>query len=360
MSEPIKNRYEFIYMFDAEKCNPNGDPDSGNMPRIDPETVKGIVTDVCLKRKIRNYIQTAKRNMDGKPEDRFDIFVKEGAVLNNEIQSSYQTETYKEKEKELIEGLGKKKDDKEISKKLHDHLLKEGKEKIAQAVMCDTYFDIRTFGAVMSTGETGDQKAGVVRGPVQLSFSETIERIFSLDPSISCIAPRSEKNIDMKGIIGRKPYVPYGLYLAKGFVSANLARKSGFSDNDLDLLWVELERLFDDDNSAAHHGMAARKLIVFKHVPKDETQPKEDQAKNAMLGNAPAHKLFEMVKVYRVGEGGELLDPDDKDDAKKIDKLPPARKFTDYKVLINDKDVEPMDKFDEIPGIPGVQMQVKI
>lgn len=327
MSEAIKNRYEFLYIFDVQDGNPNGDPDSGNLPRVDPETMEGLVTDVCLKRKIRNYVQILKQKPDGSFEKGFDIFVKEGAILNEEINESHEDEK--------------------------NPYLKEIKDKVAACKkwLSEKYWDIRAFGGVLNTGKG----AGNITGPVQMSFARSIERIFRAEYSMTVVAGR--ENHEQTGLGPRKSNVPYGLYIAKGFVSAHLAQKTIFTDKDLDLLWEALEKMFDQDRAAARGEMAARKLIVFKHVAKPNVEEKE---KNAMLGNAPAHKLFEMVKVYRVGEGGELLDPDNKEQAKEIDKLPPARKFIDYKVLFNGEKEErkPMDKFEKI--LDGVEMQVRI
>ncbi|HUW33036.1 MAG TPA: type I-C CRISPR-associated protein Cas7/Csd2 [Planctomycetota bacterium] len=292
----ITNRYEFVYLFDVENGNPNGDPDAGNMPRLDPETNHGIVTDVCLKRKIRNYV--AIRHNYSPPHE---IFVKEGVFLNEQIERAY---VECDKARLALDAWKKAKTKKEketIGKHPND---------IAKDWMCQNFFDVRTFGAVMTTGdkaESGDTSklkkvAGQVRGPVQFNFARSIEPITPLDLSISVIAARSEDKPDLKGVVGRKPIVPYALYRAEGYVSANLAGQTGFTEDDLALLWESLINMFDHDHSAARGKMNARRLIVFKH--------------DSALGNAPAHKLFERVSVKRVTEG-------------------PARAFSDYGVTID-------------------------
>ena len=270
--QPIQNRYDFIYLFDVQDGNPNGDPDAGNLPRIDFETGQGLVTDVCLKRKVRNYVQTKVG------EDQLNqIFVKEGAVLNDEIKKAYKALDLKPKEK------GKESDNKDK----------------ARQYMCEHYYDIRTFGAVMSTGDN----AGQVRGAVQLTFARSIDPVMTSEHTVTRMAVTDEKDKDKERTMGRKATVPYGLYRAHGFISAALARETTFSEDDLDLLWEALKNMFDLDRSAARGLMAARRLIVFKH--------KDD------LGNAPAHKLFELVKV-------EAKDPNR-----------PARSFSDYEITVD-------------------------
>ena len=282
--QPIQNRYDFIYLFDVQDGNPNGDPDAGNLPRIDFETGQGLVTDVCLKRKVRNYVQI-KMGEDLQNQ----IFVKEGAILNNEIKKAYKALDLKPKEK------GKESDNKDK----------------ARQYMCEHYYDIRTFGAVMSTGDN----AGQVRGAVQLTFARSIDPVVTSEHTVSRIAVTDEKDKDKASTFGRKSTVPYGLYRAHGFISAALARETTFSEDDLDLLWEALKNMFDLDRSAARGLMAARRLIVFKH--------KDD------LGNAPAHKLFELVKV----------------EAK--DRSRPARSFSDYEITVDEsklpKGVELLD-----------------
>ena len=282
--QPIQNRYDFIYLFDVQDGNPNGDPDAGNLPRIDFETGQGLVTDVCLKRKVRNYVQTKVG------EDQLNqIFVKEGAVLNDEIKKAYKALDLKPKEK------GKESDNKDK----------------ARQYMCEHYYDIRTFGAVMSTGDN----AGQVRGAVQLTFARSIDPVVTSEHTVTRMAVTDEKDKDKERTMGRKATVPYGLYRAHGFISAALARETTFSEDDLDLLWEALKNMFDLDRSAARGLMAARRLIVFKH--------KDD------LGNAPAHKLFELVKV-------EAKDPSR-----------PARSFSDYEITVDEsklpKGVELLD-----------------
>ena len=271
--EAIKNRYDFVYLFDVQDGNPNGDPDGDNAPRTDYETGQGLVTDVCLKRKVRNYVQIKMG------EDQLNqIFVKEGAVLNNEIKKAYKALDLKPKEK------GKESDNKDK----------------ARQYMCEHYYDIRTFGAVMSTGDN----AGQVRGAVQLTFARSIDPVMTSEHTVTRMAVTDEKDKDKERTMGRKATVPYGLYRAHGFISAALARETTFSEDDLDLLWESLKNMFDLDRSAARGLMAARRLIVFKH---------DDD-----LGNAPAHKLFELVKV-------EAKDPNR-----------PARSFSDYEITIDE------------------------
>ena len=282
--EAIKNRYDFVYLFDVQDGNPNGDPDGDNAPRTDYETGQGLVTDVCLKRKVRNYVQIKMG------EDQLNqIFVKEGAVLNNEIKKAYKALDLKPKEK------GKESDNKDK----------------ARQYMCEHYYDIRTFGAVMSTGDN----AGQVRGAVQLTFARSIDPVVTSEHTVTRMAVTDEKDKEKERTMGRKATVPYGLYRAHGFISAALARETTFSEDDLDLLWEALKNMFDLDRSAARGLMAARRLIVFKH---------DDD-----LGNAPAHKLFELVKV-------EAKDPSR-----------PARSFSDYEITVDEsklpKGVELLD-----------------
>ena len=263
MSEPIKNRYEFVILFDVENGNPNGDPDAGNMPRVDPETRLGIVTDVCLKRKIRNYVETVKEDATG-----YRIYVKDGVPLNRS-------------DAEALSALGvdkdlkaAKKNDPDLDRKIRDY-------------MCSHYYDIRAFGAVMTTFVKGALNCGQVRGPVQLGFARSIDPILPQEVTITRIAITTEADAEKKGTeMGRKYIVPYGLYRAEGYVSANLARKvTGFSEEDLQLLWQAILNMFENDHSAARGKMAVRELIVFKH--------------ESELGNAPAYKLFDAVQVER-------------------------------------------------------------
>ena len=263
MSTPIKNRYDFVILFDVENGNPNGNPDAGNMPRIDPETGYGLVTDVCLKRKIRNYVEDLKEDAPG-----YRIYVKEGVPLNRS-------------DAEALSAVGvsgdlkaAKKSDPGIDLKLRDF-------------MCSNFYDIRTFGAVMTTFVKGALNCGQVRGPVQLNFARSIYPIVPQEVTITRVAITTEADAEKKGTeMGRKHIVPYALYRAEGYVSANLARKvTGFSEDDLQLLWQAILNMFENDHSAARGKMAVRELIVFKH--------------DSELGNAPAYKLFEKVQVEK-------------------------------------------------------------
>ena len=262
--EPIKNRYEFVILFDVENGNPNGDPDAGNMPRIDPETGYGLVTDVCLKRKIRNYVETAKEGESG-----YGIYIKDSVPLNrSDLEACKAVGVDENKLKEA------KKKDENLDKKLRDF-------------MCSNFYDIRTFGAVMTTFVKGALNCGQVRGPVQLGFARSIDPILPQEVTITRVAITTEADAEKKGTeMGRKYIVPYGLYRAEGYISANLARKTtGFSEDDLALLWQAILNMFELDRSAARGNMAVRELIVFKH--------------DSELGNAPAYKLFDLVKVAR-------------------------------------------------------------
>jgi CRISPR-associated protein Csd2 len=281
MSNTIQNRYEFVYLFDVENGNPNGDPDAGNMPRIDPETSYGLVTDVCLKRKIRNFVEIVKGN-----QSPYEIYIREKAILNQTHERAHQAVGVKDQdETKKRKGSG-------------------GDVEKARSWMCANFFDVRTFGAVMST----DVNCGQVRGPVQLNFARSIESIVPMEISITRMAVTTEKEAKQQSgdnrTMGRKHIVPYALYRGEGYISAHLAAQTGFSENDLNLLWDSLANMFDHDHSAARGKMSARKMVVFKH--------------SSMLGNAPAHRLFELVKVNRK-----------KSDSK------PARSFSDYQVTID-------------------------
>lgn len=253
----LKNKIDFVYVFDVQDGNPNGDPDAGNLPRIDAETGEGLVTDVCIKRKVRNYVQVAKRTEEGQ-EEGYDIFIKEKAVLNDEIDKAH--------------------DDSEV---------KAAKDKTAAArkFMCKNYYDIRTFGAVMSTGKN----AGQVRGPIQITFARSADPIATAEHSITRVAVATPKEAEnQKGenhTMGRKATIPYGLYVCHGFISANLAKQTGFSEEDLKLFFEALKNMFDIDRSAARGLMSAQKLIVFRH--------------DSELGNAPANKLFDLVHIKK-------------------------------------------------------------
>lgn len=256
MSE-LKNRYDFVYIFDVQDGNPNGDPDAGNLPRMDAETGMGLVTDVCLKRKVRNYVQIAKGQANG-----YDIFIKEKAVLNVLIDKAH--------------------DDSEVK-------AAKDKTEAARLFMCKNYYDIRTFGAVMSTGKN----AGQVRGAIQLTFARSVDPVTIAEHTITRMAVATEKEAEKQGgdnrTMGRKATVPYGLYVCHGFISASLANQTGFSDEDLELFWDALKNMFDVDHSAAQGLMSAQKLIVFKH--------------DSVLGNAPANKLFDLVKIRKSCDG---------------------------------------------------------
>lgn len=249
----LKNRIDFVYIFDVQDGNPNGDPDAGNLPRVDAETGMGIVTDVCIKRKVRNYVQVAKGLANG-----YDIFVKEKAVLNNEIDKAHD-----------------------------DAKVKAAQSKIAAArqYMCEHYYDIRTFGAVMSTGKN----AGQVRGPIQLTFARSVNPVATSEHSITRIAVATPKEAESQNgenhTMGRKATIPYGLYVCHGFISANLAQQTGFTEDDLALFFDALKNMFDLDRSAARGLMSAQKFIVFRHASE--------------LGNAPANKLFDLVKIEK-------------------------------------------------------------
>ena len=263
MSEPIKNRYDFVILFDVENGNPNGDPDAGNMPRVDPETGYGLVTDVCLKRKIRNYVETAKEDAAG-----YRIYIKDQVPLQ---RSDTEALAYLGVNKDL---KAAKKDDPALDGKIRDF-------------MCQNFFDIRTFGAVMTTFVKGALNCGQVRGPVQLGFARSIDPILPQEVTITRVAITTEADAEKKGTeMGRKYIVPYALYRAEGFISANLARKvTGFSEEDLRLLWQAILNMFENDHSAARGKMAVRELIVFRH--------------DSELGNAPSYKLFDAVHVAR-------------------------------------------------------------
>lgn len=277
---PITNRYEFVFLFDVANGNPNGDPDAGNLPRIDPETNQGLVTDVCLKRKLRNYVSLEKENNPG-----YAIYMQEKAVLNNQHKKAY-------------EALSIEPVDNKLPKE-------EAKAKELTQWMCKNFFDVRTFGAVMTT----KVNSGQVRGPVQFAFASSIDPVVPMEVSITRMAVTTEAEAEKQSgdnrTMGRKHIIPYGLYRAHGFISAKLAERTGFSDEDLDLVWRSLINMFEHDRSAARGEMSARKLIVFKH--------------DHPMGNAPAHLLFDAVKVKRV-EGEEDT---------------PARSFSDYEVSVD-------------------------
>ena len=264
MSEAIKNKYDFVILFDVENGNPNGDPDAGNMPRVDPESGYGLVTDVCLKRKIRNYVEMIKEDQAG-----YRMYIKENVPLNRSDKEAYD---YVGVDSGSMKQM--KKDDPDLDRKIRDF-------------MCNNFYDIRTFGAVMTTFVKDKLNCGQVRGPVQLSFARSVEPILPQEVTITRVAITTESDAENKGTeMGRKYIVPYALYRAEGYISANLARKvTGFSDEDLNLLWQAILNMFENDHSAARGKMAVRKLIIFMH--------------DSELGCAPSHKLFESVKIQR-------------------------------------------------------------
>lgn len=264
MSDVIKNKYDFVVLFDVENGNPNGDPDAGNMPRIDTESGFGIVTDVCLKRKIRNYIEMLKEDEAG-----YKIYIKDNVPLNRSDAKAF--EYFNVDEKDIKTS---KKSDPELDIKIRNF-------------MCQNFFDIRTFGAVMTTFVKANLNCGQVRGPVQLGFAKSIDPILPQEITITRVAITTESDAERKGTeMGRKYVVPYGLYRVEGFVSANLARKvTGFSEEDLELLWQAILNMFENDHSSARGKMAVRKLIIFKH--------------ESELGCAPAHKLFDSIKITK-------------------------------------------------------------
>lgn len=272
----IANRYEFVLLFDVTNGNPNGDPDAGNLPRLDPETNQGLVTDVCLKRKIRNYVALEKEEDAG-----YAIYMQEKSVLNNQHKKAY-------------EALDIKPEPKKLPKEPE-------KSRALTEWMCKNFFDVRTFGAVMTT----EVNSGQVRGPVQMAFASSIDPVVPMEVSITRMAVTNERDLEKERTMGRKHIIPYGLYRVHGYVSAKLAERTGFSEDDLELLWRSLINMFEHDRSAARGEMSARKLIVFKH--------------EHPMGNAPAHRLFDSVKVERV---------DGEEDT-------PARHYSDYRVSID-------------------------
>jgi CRISPR-associated protein Csd2 len=328
MSEVIKNRYEFVLLFDVKNGNPNGDPDGGNLPRIDPETGHGLVTDVCLKRKIRNYVDMVKNNVSP-----YEIHVREGAYLSEHHKRAHKAlddeKLYIYVPADLLEelrtyqnypeGVGfenegvylrlgsdidkakkavsKLKDISDAAKAKLKELFVDSKEMVAKKWMCKNFYDVRTFGAVMSTG---DKTCGQVRGPVQLAFARSIDPIVALDVAMFRTAAVSVDKPDDKGLGARKAIVPYGLYRVHGFISATLARQTGFTEDDLNLLWDALVNMFEHDHSAARGQMTTRKLIVFRH--------------DSELGNVPSHRLFEMVRAEA--------------------KTRPVRDFSDYEITV--------------------------
>jgi CRISPR-associated protein Csd2 len=308
---PISNRYDFVLLFDVCNGNPNGDPDAGNQPRIDPETGRGLVSDVALKRKVRNFVALAK------PETRYEIYVKEKAILNQQHERAYTALSMTPAKKEAgaeepvqegAEGAKKKKPEK---------TKRDSAENVERARrwMCDNFYDIRSFGAVMTTGIN----CGQVRGPVQITFATSCDPVLTLEHSITRMAVTTEKEAEDQGgdnrTMGRKNTIPYGLYRAHGFISAPLAAQTGFSEADLELFWTALTQMFEHDRSAARGEMSTRGLYIFKH--------------DSHLGNAPAHKLFDRIVIRR------------------RDVSVPARSFSDYEVVV-DRDGMP-------PGVTPIE-----
>lgn len=287
MKDAIKNRYEFVVLFEVENGNPNGDPDAGNMPRIDPETGLGIVTDVCLKRKIRNYVETIKEDSEG-----YRIYIKDGVPLNRTDQEAY---TY----------IGA--DEKSIAKYTKEE--KDQKDELIKDFMCSNFYDIRTFGAVLTTFVKAKLNCGQVRGPVQIGFARSVDPIVQQEITITRVAITTEKDALKKETeMGRKHIIPYALYRVEGYISANLARKStGFSEADLELLWDSIINMFEHDRSAARGNMNVRELIVFKH--------------SSELGECPAYKLFDTITV------------------KRKDESTPPRSYHDYEVTIDEDSI---------------------
>ena len=288
MSEVIKNRYDFVVLFDVENGNPNGDPDSGNMPRVDAETQLGLITDVCIKRKIRNYVEMVKDDSTG-----YRIYIKSHAVLNKNDEEAYAALGVS-----ADKVAEQKKKDTDIDLKIRDW-------------MCANFYDIRAFGAVMTTFTKAKLNCGQVRGPVQIGFAKSVEPVVPQEITITRVAITTEKDAENKNNeMGSKYIVPYGLYRCEGFVSANLARKTtGFTEDDLNLLWDAIYNMFENDHSAARGKMAVRKLIIFKH--------------DSELGNAPSHKLFDLVSVSR----------------KDADTSAPARSYEDYEISVKDDQI---------------------
>ncbi|CAM3358382.1 CRISPR-associated protein, Csd2 family [Paracoccus aminovorans] len=299
----LSRRHDFVLIFDVTNGNPNGDPDAGNLPRLDPETNHGLVTDVSLKRKIRNYVELARESAEG-----HHIYVQEGAILNEKHRQAYVA----------LRGDEKSKKDAKLNPR------DDAEAKELRDFMCRNFFDVRTFGAVMSTGIN----CGQVKGPVQMTFANSVEPVLPVEISITRMAATNEAEQKKRAegddgdlrtdnrTMGRKHIVPYGLYVAHGFVSAKFAERTGFSEADLDLLFEALANMFEHDRAAARGEMTSRKLIVFRHA-------------NA-LGNAPAHRLFDLVQIGR-NVDGEFRALDDRG----LSNLPPARKFTDYSVNID-------------------------
>ena len=313
---PLAHRHDFVLLFDVKDGNPNGDPDAGNLPRLDAETGHGLVTDVSLKRKVRNFVGLVK---DCKPP--YDIFIKEKAVLNQQIERAYEES---EAVKAGLTAWQAWQKDKKKQAKPTTHY-----EDLARQWMCENFFDVRTFGAVMSTSDKVDadapeskvrRVAGQVRGPVQLTFARSLEPVIASEHSITRMAVTNEKDLDKERTMGRKHTVPYGLYRAHGFVSSFLARQTGFGTEDLGLLWQALADMFEHDRSAARGQMATRGLYVFEHASE--------------LGNAHAHALFDKLTVGRAG-GADA----------------PAREFGAYSVAFDGHALAVAERVEAVPGV---------
>ncbi|MCL2519606.1 MAG: type I-C CRISPR-associated protein Cas7/Csd2 [Spirochaetaceae bacterium] len=300
----IENRYDFVYFFEVTNGNPNGDPDAGNLPRVDVETGLGITTDVSLKRKVRNYVTMTDKPQgednyvsENSEERRYNIYIKEASVLNRNHDKAHEAVGSDLREKSPNATKGNAKTDN------------------AKKWLCNNFYDIRTFGAVMNTGAA----SGVVRGPVQFTFSQSVEPVMPTEISVTRMAVTKEEDLQKERTIGKKTYIPYGLYRMEGFISANQAAATGFTQEDLDLLWESLINMFEQDHSASRGKMGARKLIVFKHESK--------------LGNAPAQTLFDLVRVKRLNDKGEAVG-DVVTQKELLKDLPPARYFADYKIEV--------------------------
>lgn len=320
MNNSIKNRYDFLFLFDCENGNPNGDPDMGNSPRIDPQDMHGLISDVAIKRRIRNYVQVKCRGKEPNA-----IFIQHSSNLNVPIAVAHEKTEGGLTPNTEKGGAGKE------------------KVRLARDWMCANFYDVRTFGAVMSTGAN----AGQVRGPVQLTFARSVDPVLPMDISITRMAvaegdsKKCKSSADYQAVadamsedqlrtMGRKALIPYGLFIGKGFVSANLSAQTGFSDDDIKLLWEALENMYEQDRSASKGLMSVRRLYVFKHVG---TATNEQREREAMLGCAPAHKLFDLVE-------------------KKIPHIEVPRAFSDYEKLLPSKE-------DIIPQLPhGVEVEV--
>jgi CRISPR-associated protein Csd2 len=303
----LNNRYDFVLVFDVRDGNPNGDPDAGNLPRLDAESGHGLVTDVSLKRKVRNFVQLVESGPDGRPTEKHDIFIREKGVLNHQIERPYSVD---EKTKAAWDAWVAWQNDKKKNPKPLRHY-----EDVARDWMCWNFYDVRTFGAVMTTGDKGEgdgvesklkKTAGQVRGPVQLTFARSVDPIVTLEYSITRMAVTNEKDLEKERTMGRKHTVPYGIYVAHGFVSSFLAKQTGFGDDDLELLWQALEHMFEHDRSAARGEMSTRGLYVFKH--------------DSELGNAHAHTLFDRITIQRKAD------------------VDVPRNFADYEVTVNEAD----------------------